>query len=79
MIQLPDLVFESTKHKRSKIFYKFNTGRGIFKNKHLVVVVKYVQEQKMVGYISTMYLSRSAYAKGKMLWMNNMDSKNISM
>jgi len=48
-------VFESTKDNRLKIFYKLNTGRGIFKNKHLVVVVKYVQEQNIVGYISTMY------------------------
>ena len=77
IIQLPDLVFESTKDNRSKIFYKLNTGRGIFKNKHLVVVVKYVQEQNIVGYISTMYLSRSVYTKGKLLWMNNRDSKNI--
>jgi hypothetical protein len=79
LIRFPDLVFESTKDKRSKIFYKLNAGRGVFNNKHLVVVVKYVQEQNIVGYISTMYLSRSVYTKGKVLWMSSMISKNISM
>ena len=78
-VQSPDLVFESTKDKRSKIFYKLKAGRDIFKDKHLVVVVKYVQEHHVVGYISTMYLSRSVYTKGKVLWINKTNSKNISM
>jgi hypothetical protein len=77
LVQRPDLVFESSKDKRSKIFFKLNAGRGIFKNKHLVVVIKYIKENRMVGYISTMYLSRSVYTKGKILWMNNRISKNI--
>jgi len=78
MVQYPDIVFESIKGKRFKIFYKLNAGRGIFRNKHLVVVIKYVQERQVVGYISTMYLSRSVYTKGKVLWINNRNSKNIS-
>jgi hypothetical protein len=68
-IQSPDLVFQSTRDECSWIFYRLRAGRGDFTGKHLVVVVKYL-EQKMVrrGYVSTMYLSRAVYSQGALLW-----------
>jgi hypothetical protein len=68
-IASPDLVFQSTRDPRSRIFYLLNAGRGTFDGKHLVVIVKYVQELDTVrGYVSTIYLSRSIYSKGEQLW-----------
>ena len=43
-VRSPDLVFQSTRDERSRIFYRLNTGRGEFAGKHMIVVVKYVQE-----------------------------------
>ena len=44
-------------------------GRGDFAGKHLVVVVKYVQQAEgQRGYVSTVYLSRAVYAQGVLLW-----------
>ncbi len=41
------------------------------KDKHLIVVVKYVQaEQEKRGYVSTMYLSRAVYSRGELVWKN---------
>ncbi|ETR69896.1 MAG: hypothetical protein OMM_09208 [Candidatus Magnetoglobus multicellularis str. Araruama] len=76
-IQIPDIVFESSKDTRSKLFYKLNAGKELFENKHLVVVVKYVMENELIGYVSTLYLSRSVYTRGTILWMNNETSIKI--
>ncbi len=68
-IQSPDLVFQSRQDERSHIFYRLHAGREPVTGKHLVVIVKYVQEAIGVrGYVSTMYLSRSVYAKGAKIW-----------
>ncbi len=68
-VEAPDLVFRSTRDKRSCIFYKLRIGRGIFSGKHLVVVVKYVEETTgLKGYVSTMYISRNVYSKGDQSW-----------
>ena len=68
-IERPDLVFQSTRDPRSRLFYRLSVGRGRFTGKHLVVVVKYVAEPAGErGYVSTMYLSRTVYARGEQLW-----------
>lgn len=68
-IESPDLVFQSSRDKRARMFYNLDAGRGQYAGKHLVVVVKYVQEASgQQGYVSTVYLSRSIYAKGVQLW-----------
>jgi hypothetical protein len=68
-IQSPDLVFQSTRDERTRIFYRLRAGRGDFTGKHLVVVVKYLeQERARRGYVSTMYLSRAVYSQGALLW-----------
>jgi len=68
-IEVPELVFQSTHDERSRIFYRLREGRDSFAGKHLVVVVKYVQEAfNRRGYVSTIYLSRSAYSRGVLLW-----------
>ncbi len=70
-IQSPDLVFQSTRDERSRIFYHLYVGREKLKDKHLVVVVKYIQEEETKrGFISTMYLSRAVYSRGELLWKN---------
>lgn len=68
-IEQPDLVFQSTRDPRSRLFYRLSMGRGRFTGKHLVVVVKYVTEPAGIrGYVSTLYLSRTIYARGRQLW-----------
>lgn len=68
-IETPDLVFQSTRDARSRIFYLLKRGAGTFAGKHLVVIVKYVQDTDGTrGYVSTIYLSRSIYSKGALLW-----------
>jgi len=68
-IEQPDLVFQGTRDERSRLFYRLSAGRGRFVGKHLVVVVKYVAEPTgLCGYVSTLYLSRTVYAKGEQLW-----------
>lgn len=68
-IESPDLVFRSIRDERSSIFYRLRVGRGDFAGKHLVVVVKYIQEPGgRRGYVSTVYLSRAVYAQGAVLW-----------
>src|SRR5436853_3544108 len=53
-IESPDLVFQSTHDQRSRVFYKLQAGRDDFVGKHLVVIVKYVQEATgRRGYVST--------------------------
>ncbi len=39
-IEEPDFVFQSTREKRSCLFYRLSLGRGRFVGKHLVVVGK---------------------------------------
>lgn len=68
-IERPDLVFQSTRDPRSRLFYRLSVGRGRFAGKHLVVVVKYLTEPTGErGYVSTMYLSRTVYARGEQVW-----------
>jgi hypothetical protein len=68
-ITSPDLVFQSTRDARSRVFYRLRAGRGDFTGKHLVVVVKYAQQTDgRRGYVSTVYLSRAVYAQGALLW-----------
>ena len=43
-VESPDLVFQSTRDERSRIFYQLGMGRVNFAGKHLVVVIKYIQE-----------------------------------
>lgn len=65
----PDIVFQSSRDERSRIFYRLVAGRGEFAGKHVVVVVKYVQEATgRRGYVGTMYLSRAVYSRGVQLW-----------
>ena len=68
-IMSPDLVFQSTRDARSRVFYRLRAGRGDFAGKHLVVIVKYAQQPDgRRGYVSTVYLSRAVYAQGALLW-----------
>jgi len=68
-IERPDFVFQSSRDQRSRLFYRLLAGRGAFVGKHLVVVVKYVVEPTGIkGYVSTLYLSRTVYARGEQLW-----------
>lgn len=68
-VEAPHLVFQSARDERSRIFYRLEVGRDEFAGKHLVVIVKYVNEASgRRGYIGTMYLSRSVYARGDQLW-----------
>jgi hypothetical protein len=70
-IESPDLVYQSTRDERSRIFYRLYVGRQQWQDKHLVVVVKYVQESGgRRGYISTIYLSRAIYSRGEQIWKN---------
>lgn len=65
-IQSPDVVFQSVRDSRARMFYLFYAGKGVLAQKHLVVVVKYVQEPTGTrGYVSTIYFSRSIYTKGE--------------
>src|SRR5262245_43100054 len=57
-IMSPDLVFQSTRDARSRVFYRLRAGRGDFAGKHLVVIVKYAQQPEgRRGYVSTIYVS----------------------
>jgi hypothetical protein len=68
-IASPDLVFPSIRDTRTRLFYRLRVGRGDFDGKHLVLVVKYVQQvEGQRGYVSTIYLSRAVYAQGVLLW-----------
>jgi hypothetical protein len=68
-IESPTLVFESTRDERSRVFYRLGAGRDEFAGKHVVVVVKYVQEATgQRGYVGTMYLSRAVYSRGVLVW-----------
>jgi len=68
-IERPDFVFQSSRDHRSRLFYRLFAGRDAFAGKHLVVVVKYVVEPAGIkGYVSTLYLSRTVYARGEQLW-----------
>lgn len=68
-IRSPGLVFESTRDTRSHAFYRLECGRDDLAGKQLVVIVKYVTESDDVrGYVSTVYLTRRVYAKGRLLW-----------
>ncbi len=65
----PDLVFESSRRTDTRLFYRLNTGKGEYVGKHLVIVVKYVQgSEGLRGYVSTVYLARGVYSRGRLLW-----------
>jgi len=65
----PDVVFESTKRDDTRLLYKLSAGYGDYDGKHLVIVVKYVEEADgLRGYVSTAYLARGLYAGGRILW-----------
>jgi hypothetical protein len=65
----PDLVFESTRRSDARIFYRLNAGQAEYAGKHLVIVVKYVHEAEgLCGYVSTAYLARGVFSKGRLLW-----------
>jgi hypothetical protein len=54
VIRSPDLVFQSTRDTRSRVFYHLHAGRGDFAGKPLVVIVKYAQQPDgRWGYVST--------------------------
>lgn len=54
-IEKPEYVFQSAHDRRSCQFYRLSVGRGLFTDKHLVVVVKYVEEPDgRRGYVSTL-------------------------
>ena len=68
-IERPDVVFQSTRDARCRLFYRLSVGRGSFVGKHLVVVIKYIAGGAGErGYVSTRYLSRTACARGAQLW-----------
>lgn len=68
----PDVVFQSTKREDTKVFYRLRAGRERYESLHLVVIVKYLLEGSgQRGYVSTIYLTRKLYSKGKILWTSN--------
>lgn len=76
-IERPDIVFQSTRDARCRLFYRLSVGRGSFIGKHLVVVIKYIAEEAGErGYVSTLYLSRTVYARGAQLWPEIKTSDN---
>ncbi|MEZ4528828.1 MAG: hypothetical protein R2941_23195 [Desulfobacterales bacterium] len=69
-IASPDIVFQSSRDERSRIFCKIGAGRNEFEGKHLAVIVKYVYNfGEPRGYVSTIYITRSIYSKGVQLWI----------
>ena len=65
-IQRPDVVFCSTRRLDTHLFYKLHVDEG---KHHIVIVVKYVIENKCrVGYVTTVYLTGKLYSKGDILW-----------
>src|SRR3989344_5001103 len=57
-IQDPDYIHQSIRDSRSKLFFS-KIERGIFTSYYLCVVVKYVlEDQKTIGYISTVMINR---------------------
>lgn len=70
-LQAPDLVFVSTRDERARIFYRLYVGREKLKDKHFVIVVKYLEQDEIKrGFVSTMYLSRAVYSRGELIWKN---------
>jgi len=66
----PDVAFESTRRRDVQLLYRLGVGKGRYKGLHVVVVVKYVEEPEgLRGYVSTAYLTRKIYSKGRILWV----------
>ncbi len=66
----PDVAFESTRRRDVQLLYRLGVGKGRYEGLHVVVVVKYVQgPEGLRGYVSTAYLTRKIYSKGRMLWV----------
>lgn len=67
-ITKPDFVFQSIRDPRSKLFITKIT-HGEFISYFLVVVVKYVKEQnKNIGYVSTVMINRKLPKTNKLIW-----------
>lgn len=64
----PDYIFQSIHDPRSKLYFSKIT-KGIFTSYFLVVVVKYIKEQrKNIGYVSTVMINRKLPKISKLLW-----------
>jgi len=68
-IQNTDIVMESRQRKNVHLHYKaYDTDQN--KRFYLTVVIKYQSESnKIIGYVSTLYLTRKL-TRGKLLWMH---------
>ena len=67
-IKNPEIVYQSTRDKSSKLLYTEIT-KGTFSSYFLVVVVKYVKERKKtVGHVSTVMINRGVPKKSKIIW-----------
>ncbi len=66
-ISQPDIVFLSTRRQDTQLFYRLGAGKGRYQGLHIVVVVKYVAEEER-GFVSTAYLTRKLYSRGRILW-----------
>lgn len=69
-IMNPELIFRSHQKENIKLFYRLEVGKGEYTKCHILVVVKYVIEEKnqIIGYVLTSYLTRKIYSKGELLW-----------
>ncbi len=68
LIKHPDIVFKSAKREDSSLFYRLKVNN----KHHLVVIIKYLKENnQLIGYISTIYLTRRIYSKGDIIWKKN--------
>lgn len=68
ILKNPDCIYQSFRDHRSKLFFTKIT-RGIFASYYLVIVVKYIKEQnKNIGYVSTVMINRKLPKQSKKLW-----------
>jgi hypothetical protein len=68
-IRYPDIVMESQQRKNVHLHYKVYASDQN-KELHLAVVIKYLSESnKIIGYVSTIYLTRKLM-RGKLLWIH---------
>lgn len=68
-INSPDFIYQSSRDKRSKLFYKKGLTKGKYKDCYILVVVKYVEEEGgMHGYVSTIMLTDHVKKRGGLLW-----------
>ena len=68
VIQYPDYVYQSSRANNSKLLYR-RIPKSDFTGYFLLVVVKYVAgAEKLVGYVSTVLITRKLPTEGKLLW-----------